>query len=138
MNEISIENLAGGAVGERINIELNKVADNIMDPNTDWKKARKLTVTITIKPDEQREIGLVSVDNKPTLAPAHGIATKLVFGKDREGKAVAEELVSGVKNQMMIDDEGDLADDRGKKVEPEAIASTGNVSYLQRKSQGGN
>ncbi|MNI85222.1 hypothetical protein D3C73_1421960 [compost metagenome] len=117
---------------------MNKVADNVMDPNTDWKKARKLTVTITIKPDEQREIGLVSVDAKTTLAPAHGIATKLVFGKDREGKAVAEELVSGVKNQMMIDDEGDLADDRGKKVTPEAAAAPDNVSYLQRKSQGGN
>lgn len=36
-------------------------------------------VTITLKPDEEREIALVSADVKTTLAPAHGIATKIIL-----------------------------------------------------------
>ncbi|MFD1777045.1 replication terminator protein [Paenibacillus rhizophilus] len=134
-NEINLDNLAGGAVSERLNIELKKAADNIMDPNTDWKKARKVTMTITLKPDEERDIALVSIDTKTVLAPAHGVATKLVFGKDNAGQAVVEELVSGTKNQMMMDNDGDLADDRGKKLATEEAGN--NVSYLQRKAQGG-
>ncbi|KAA1180668.1 hypothetical protein BSK59_08400 [Paenibacillus odorifer] len=124
---IDIGTLANGAVGERINLELQKVAENVQDPNTDWKKARKVTITITLKPDEEREIALVSADIKTTLAPAHGIATKLIFGMEKDGNVVAAELASGMKNQMMIDNDGDLADDKGQK-----------VSYLERKqAQGG-
>ena len=125
---INVSTLAGGAVGERLNLELQKAAENIMDPNTDWKKARKVTMTITLKPDEEREIALVGVDVKTTLAPAHGIATKIIFGVENGGTVVAAELASGIKNQMMIDNDGDIADDKGNK-----------VSYLERKqSQGGN
>ncbi|MEC0092480.1 hypothetical protein [Paenibacillus macquariensis] len=125
---INIGTLAGGAVGERLNIELQKVAENILDPNTEWKKARKVTLTITLKPDEEREIALVGVDVKTTPAPAHGIATKLIFGVEGNGNVVAAELASGMKDQMMIDNDGDIADDKGNK-----------VSYLERKqSQGGN
>ncbi|MEK3673586.1 replication terminator protein [Paenibacillus sp. FSL R10-2771] len=130
---INLSTLAGGAVGERINIELQKVAENVQDPNTDWKKARKVVVTITLKPDEEREIALVSADVKTTLAPAHGIATKIIFGVEKDGSTVAAELVSGMKNQMMIDNDGDLADELGQKVA--GSESESNVSYLQRKSQ---
>jgi hypothetical protein len=133
---INLSTLAGGAVGERINIELQKVAENVQDPNTDWKKARKVVVTITLKPDEEREIALVSADVKTTLAPAHGIATKIIFGVEKDGSTVAAELVSGMKNQMMIDNDGDLADELGQKVASSEAES--NVSYLQRKSQGAN
>jgi hypothetical protein len=125
---IDIGTLANGAVGERINLEFQKVAENVQDPNTDWKKARKMIITITLKPDEEREIALVSTDVKTTLAPVHGIATKLIFGMENDGNVVAAELASGMKNQMMIDNDGDLADDKGQK-----------VSYLERKQlQGGN
>jgi hypothetical protein len=130
---INLSTLAGGAVGERINIELQKIAENVQDPNTDWKKARKVVVTITLKPDEEREIALVSADVKTTLAPAHGIATKIIFGVENDGTPVAAELVSGMKNQMMIDNDGDIADDKGVKVKEQEAES--NVSYLQRKSQ---
>jgi len=113
---MDLSRLAEGAVQERINEELQKVAQNIMDPNTEWKKVRKVTLTISVSPDESREIGLVGIEAKSSLAPAKGIATTFMFGTSREGKAVANELVSGVKNQLMIDNDGDVADDAGKKL----------------------
>lgn len=125
-NEINLNSLAEGAVAERVGIELQKLAANVMDRNTEWKKARKLTLTITIKPNEKREIGSVDIDVKTTLAPAMGVSTTIIFGMDNAGNAHAAELVSGQKDQMMIDNDGDLADDRGNK-----------VSYLERKQQGG-
>ncbi|MBQ4899332.1 replication terminator protein [Paenibacillus sp. Marseille-P2973] len=127
---INLNDLAEGAVGERFDLELQKVLDNIQDPNTDWKKARKLTLTLTIQPDETREIAVVGIDAKTTLAPARGLATKIIMGRDGRGQIVGAELKSGVKDQMMIDNDGDVADDRGQK-----------VSYLQKKqkeAQGGN
>jgi len=114
---INVHDLAGGAVGERLNIELQKAAQNILDPNTDWKKPRKVTLTITLRADESREIALVDVEAKTTLAPPRAVATKFVIDRDERGQAVAAELKSGVKNQMMMDDDGDLADDRGHKVQ---------------------
>ncbi|WP_438497125.1 replication terminator protein [Paenibacillus sp. IHBB 3054] len=133
--DINIGMLAGGGVGERVNLEFQKVAENIQDPNTDWKATRKVTITVTLKPDQEREIALVSVDVKPSLAPAYGIATKLMFGIEGDGTVVAAELASGVKNQLMMDNDGDLADDTGEKIKNNEAES--NVSYLQRKFQGG-
>lgn len=41
----SMESLAQGAVAEKFNQELEKVFQNCMDPNTDFKKPRKITLT---------------------------------------------------------------------------------------------
>lgn len=117
MSRIDLSNLADGAVAERFNIEIQRVLENIADPNTDPKKARKLTMTLTIKADEQRDIASVTIEAKPTLVPAKGVETKFVIDKDKKGRVVGAELKSGAKNQMMIDNDGDLADDRGNKVQ---------------------
>lgn len=124
---INVGDLAGGAVGERLNIELQRAAENIMDPNTDWKKARKVQLTITLNPDENRDIALVSIDAKTTLAPARGVATKLVIGKDNAGKAVAAELKSGVKNQTYLEDDGSVRTDKGDPIDERSPVSGGNV-----------
>lgn len=53
---VSILNMAKGALEEEVNLQMAKVAQNLIDPNTDWKKARKLIVTLDFVTDEQREI----------------------------------------------------------------------------------
>ena len=40
---VSILNMAKGALEEEVNLQMAKVAQNLIDPNTDWKKARKLS-----------------------------------------------------------------------------------------------
>ncbi|WP_036713192.1 hypothetical protein [Paenibacillus ehimensis] len=114
--QIDINALSGGAVMERINRELSDVFANIVDPNTDAKKVRTLTITLKLKPDAKREITDVAIQTKSALAPARDIETKLVMDRNREGKVVAAELKSGIKNQMMVDNDGDVADDQGRKV----------------------
>lgn len=116
MPKINLSNLANGSVAERIDMELQRVLENIADPNTDPKKARKLTVTVTLKADEKRDIANVSIQTKSTVVPAKDVETKFVLDRDNSGKVVGAELKSSAKGQMMIDKDGDVADDKGEKV----------------------
>lgn len=113
---INLSEFADGAVAERFNIELRKVLENIADPNTDPKKARKVTLTVTLKADEQRDIANVSVQAKTVLAPAKQIETKIVMDYDGDGYVTGAELKSGLKGQSYITEDGEVADDRGNKI----------------------
>lgn len=113
---IDLTNFAEGAVAERFNIELQKILENIADPNTDPKKARKLTLTLTVKADEKRDIANVSIQTKTYLVSARDVETKIVMDYDARGQVICSELKSGAKGQMFIDDDGEVADDRGNKV----------------------
>lgn len=53
MKHINIEQFSNGELTQQINREMEAVARNIADPNTEAKTARKITVTITLKPNEQ-------------------------------------------------------------------------------------
>ncbi|TLS37764.1 replication terminator protein [Pseudalkalibacillus caeni] len=116
MKAIDLQNFADGALAERFNHELGKVLENIADPNTDPKKARKVTLTVTLKADEQRDIAQVGIVAKSTIVPAKDIETKIIMDTDNTGKVIGSELKSGQKGQTYIDDEGDVADDTGNKV----------------------
>jgi hypothetical protein len=115
-NMIDLSNFADGAVAERVNIEIQKVLENLADPNTDAKKARTITVKITMKGDEKRDLANVSVQASSKLAPAKEIETKIVLDRDGRGKIVGQELKSGVKGQVFMDSDGDVAEDTGKKI----------------------
>lgn len=52
---ISLDSMGCGALLERFNLALDQIARNIMDPNTDPEKARKITITFTFKPDKSRK-----------------------------------------------------------------------------------
>lgn len=116
MPQISIDTIAGGALAEKLNIELRKLAENVQDPNTKAEVVRTVTVTLKIKPDETRQLGATEINVKSSLAPSRGIPTSFVFDFDHDGKAVMQELKSRDRNQMMVDNDGDLADDVGNKV----------------------
>jgi hypothetical protein len=118
---MDISTFANGAVKERMDQELQKVLENIADPNTDPKKPRKLTLTITLKSNENRDVADVSIVAKSTLVPAKDIETKIVMGFDSKGRIVGEELKSGIKGQMYITDDGELADDRGNIIDLQKV-----------------
>jgi hypothetical protein len=103
VNPIDLSNLAGGAIAERFNVELSKVLENIADPNTDPKKARTLTVKLTFKADEERDIANVSIETKTALASAKTLETKFVLDRDRLGNVVGAELRSAQKDQVVIE-----------------------------------
>lgn len=114
---IDLNTFAEGALAERTNSELQKILENIADPNTDATKKRKLTLTITLSADEKRDVVLTNVIAKCTLAPAKQIETKLIMDMDSKGKITGAELKSGIKGQTFIDvDTGEIQDDRGMKI----------------------
>lgn len=116
---IDLNKLADGALAEKVNTELSRVLDNIADPNTDPEKKRSITITMTISGDENREVLNTSVLTKSKLVPSKEVQTKLLMGADKQGNMIGKELRSGAKGQMFIDNEADVAEDTGEKVDKE-------------------
>lgn len=64
----SIMSMARGAFEERVDYEMDKVIQNILDPNTKATAKRKITLTIELTPDDERRTIGVQVTAKSTLA----------------------------------------------------------------------
>jgi hypothetical protein len=119
---ISIDKLAGGGASERIQREINKIAENVLDPNTKADATRTLTISLTIKPNKQRQVGEAELVVKSSLAPAAGLPTSFVFDFDSEGNAVMEELKTGRDpNQTAISDSGEVVDGVGNAVQEKKV-----------------
>lgn len=71
----SIMSMARGAFEERVDYEMDKVIQNILDPNTKATAKRKITLTIELTPDDERRTIGVSVTAKSTLAATNPVAT---------------------------------------------------------------
>lgn len=54
MQHINLETFANGAFTAQVNRAIEEVTKNIQDPNTDAGTARKITVTIAFKPNQER------------------------------------------------------------------------------------
>lgn len=113
---VDLNDFAEGALAARFNEELQKVFENIADPNTDPQKNRTITVQVEIRADEKRDVADSNVIVKSKLQPARKAETKLLMGMDDNMNIVGRELKSGIKDQMFIDSDGDLAEDTGEKV----------------------
>lgn len=106
---LTLASLCGGAVQEKVDRALEKVANNILDPNTDPKKKRVITLKITLKPDQSDyEDVQVSADVTYTLAPELGIQTRFFVNKDlRNDKVTVMEHKKGeIRGQLDFNDIG--------------------------------
>lgn len=88
---ITLSELADGAVEERFKLTIARVLENLMDPNTSHKKARKVTVTFTLKTNEARQFAEYDVSVVPTFAPAAPVQGGLLLKTDASGFTVAVE-----------------------------------------------
>ena len=111
---INLEELAGGAVAEKVNVELGKVLANMMDVNTDAKKKRKVVLTLTFAGSDERDETVLDYDVKTTLAPTFGGRTRLAMGKDSKGAVKAMEIAKGIipgQVETVVDEEtGELVE----------------------------
>lgn len=90
---LKTETMAGGAFLEAMDYALEETLANVLDPNTDAKKARKIVATITIKPDANRDMGALSFEVKTGLAAPVPVETSIIIDRDKStGKAVGAEL----------------------------------------------
>ncbi|WP_242694924.1 replication terminator protein [Pseudogracilibacillus auburnensis] len=131
---VDLNGFAEGSLAARFNEELQKVLTNIADPNTDPTKNRTITVDVKIHGDESRDIGNVSVVVKSKLLPAKQAETKLIMGADDNGNIIGQELKSGIKDQLFIDPDGDVATDTGEKIHVEAADPNRIISFKEQRS----
>lgn len=89
----SIMSMARGAFEERVDYEMDKVIQNILDPNTKATAKRKITLTIELTPDDERRTIGVQVTAKSTLAATNPVATALYVTSDGNGELVVAFIV---------------------------------------------
>ncbi len=100
----SILQMARGAFQERVDLEMTKVMDNILDANTKPTQKRKITMTMEFVPDDERQNIGVNVVVKSTLAPTIPAKTSLwVAGDNTSGECHVVEMVPQVPGQMSMD-----------------------------------
>lgn len=130
----SLSEIAEGGVQEKFAIEMEKVANNILDPNTEAKAKRKVTLELTLIPNDNRDAIDVMVNVKSKLAPQEGVATTMLLGRNSDtGMIEANELKSGIPGQTYIDNQGILKDDKGNPIDQDLNSQTGQVIDLQNK-----
>lgn len=96
----SILRMARGAFEERIDCEMRRVVDNILDINTKATAKRKITMTIEFAPDDDRRLINVSVSSKSALAPMVPVPTSLFITNDENGEMVVAEMVPQIPGQL--------------------------------------
>ena len=106
----SILDMAMGAIKERVDYEMGHIVDNILDPNTEAKKKRKLVLTLEFQPDSNRQVITVSTTAKSALVPTDPVMTTLYVAAELgTGQLQVVEMVPQVPGQMAMD--GDEQDE---------------------------
>lgn len=98
----SIMSMARGAFEERVDYEMDKVIQNILDPNTKATAKRKITLTIELTPDDERRTIGVSVTAKSTLAATNPVATALYVTSDGNGELVTFLEVEQPESEFLL------------------------------------
>ena len=105
-NRKSIMEMARGAIMERVDYEMSRVVDNIMDYNTKATAKRKIVITLEFVPDDNRSNVAVSAVEKSTLAATNPVKTSLYMAGTRtDGDIQVAEMVPNIPGQMTIDGE---------------------------------
>lgn len=105
MELLSLQDIAGGALQQKVNVAMNKVLDNMQDPNTPWKNKRHINIKIAFVQNEERDDTAVEVSVETKLAPVSPVVTRMSIGKDlKTGENYASEYGKQVKGQMSLSD----------------------------------
>lgn len=89
---VTLSGMMGGAAEELFADAFLRVLENIEDPNTDHKTTRKVTLVISVKPNEKRTDAVVGVDCKVKLAAVKPIGTVVLLGRT-DGLPAAVEVL---------------------------------------------
>lgn len=116
MKHINLEQFAGGKLSVQLNKALEKITENVQDPNTDAQKVRKINVSISFRPNDERNFVATTVETKLSLAPELGATTALSMGRDlRTGEVEAVEIFNQIPGQLNVDDVIDQEEDETPK-----------------------
>lgn len=132
---INLEEMANGVLSAQVNIELQKVFNNIMDPNTDATKVRKVTVVMSFKPNSKREKLTTNIKVTSNVQPVTPLETEFYIGKNlKTGVVQAEEFRSVLKGQMSVEE----AIDEAEKIQKDASISASKADAATEDQTEGN
>lgn len=106
LDKKSILEMSMGAILERVDYEMGKVIDNILDPNTKATGKRKITVGLELIPSADRKTITVLTTAKSTLVSTEPITTSLfITNQPGTGEMVVAEMVPQVPGQLGMNGE---------------------------------
>lgn len=92
MAKISLEQIMGGGLQEQFSKSFDRVIENLADPNTGFKEARKITIELKFTQNEDRDDVSCAVFVKEKLATQAPMKTAFAVGKNlMTGEMYAEE-----------------------------------------------
>lgn len=102
---LNLAEVAGGALQEKADLAIQKVLENMQDPNTPWKNQRGITIKLTFIQNEDRDDAAMTISVETKLAPQSPTLTRMAIGKDlATGRTYAQEYGKQVRGQMFLDD----------------------------------
>lgn len=100
----SILEMSMGAILERVDYEMGRVLENVLDPNTKPTAKRKITVGLELVPSADRKTITVLTTAKATLVPMDPVTTSLfITSSPNTGEMVVAEMVPQVPGQIFMD-----------------------------------
>ena len=133
MAKVSLEQIMGGGLQEQFSKSFDRVIENLADPNTGFKEARKITIELKFTQNEARDDVSCAVSVKEKLAAQAPMQTAFVVGKNlKTGEMYAEEYGrhNHLKGQITVD-EMDVDPDTGEVLDEQPKTAT-NVIDLRR------
>ena len=104
LDKNSILEMSMGAILERVDYEMGRVLDNILDPNTKPTGKRKITISLELVPSADRRTITVLTTAKATLVPTDPVTTSLyITNQPSTGEMVVAEMVPQVPGQTALD-----------------------------------
>lgn len=128
MQKISLEKIMGGALQEQFQKSMEKVFNNLQDPNIPYKPTREICIKLKFTQNEKRDDVSCDVQVTEKLAPMGGLKTGFALGKDlRTGQVYAEEYGKQCHGQMALS-AIDVDQETGEVVEPEKVVNLRAIS----------
>lgn len=137
MKLLNLEDIAGGALQEKANEAMQKVLDNMQDPNTPWKNKRQITIKLSFSQNEDRDDTAVELSVDTKLAPVSPVVTRMAIGKNLDtGETYAQEYGKQIRGQMSLDLGNPVQKIGGDTVDTETgeVVASGNKVVDMRKA----
>lgn len=99
----SILRMAAGAIEEKVDYEVSRVIDNILDVNTKPDAKRKIVITLEFMPNAERKRIAIAATAKSTLCPTSAVTTSMMITSNGNGEMVVAEMVPQIPGQLNMD-----------------------------------
>ncbi len=104
-SEVTLDTLANGALFNQFERELQRVLENIQDPNTKAEAKRSITIKVEFKPNELRENANVTCSVTSSVAGPRSQVDVIHMGR-KDGQLVGVRF--DPRQRDVFDGEGDV------------------------------